>query len=102
MAKRKKKEPRKGSITATVISILSRDKVPGDMSIVSEVKKRHKGTKFSKAHLAWYKSKYRVGGLTGMVGKRHVIEQKQAPKKNPVRTGGRKSVASRLKPKKKA
>ncbi len=99
MKSKKSKGPRKGSITATVIGILSRAFVPSDDAIVGEVKGKHKGSKFKKSHLAWYKSKFRVGGLTGMGGKRQSIAQKQAPKKTK-KARPRKGLRG-LKPKKK-
>ena len=73
---KKTRGPRKGSITAFVIAILSRATVASDDAIVGEVRAKHRGSKFKKSHLAWYKSKFRVGGLTGMFGP---IRRKQRP-----------------------
>ena len=100
MKPKKSKGPRKGSITASVIGILSRATVGSDDAIVGEVRAKHKGSKFKKSHLAWYKSKFRVGALTGMGGKRQSIAQKQVPKKAK-RIKPKKGLGG-LKPKKKA
>jgi hypothetical protein len=75
-----KREARKGSITAMLIAVLSRENVPSDDKIVAMVKESHRGTKFSRAHLAWYKTKFRSGLLTGMDKRSHVIKQAARPK----------------------
>lgn len=79
------------TIASTVLSILSRMHVGTDASIISEVKVAHAGTKFNEKHLAWYKSKFRVGALKGMTGKRHSISQKVArkPKTKAARAKGK-------------
>lgn len=94
-----KRKPRK-TIASTVLAILSRAHVGTDASIVAEVKAAHAGTKFNEKHLAWYKSKFRVGGLKGQSGKRHAINQKVArkPKVKATRLKGKKK-GGRRKPK---
>jgi len=86
---KKDKIARKGSITALMIGLLGLANVPSDDELIRRAKEAKKGSKFGKSQLAWYKSKFRSGQLTGMDKKAHVINQKQAPKK---------SVAAKAKP----
>lgn len=81
MATKKERVARKGSITALMIGLLSLVNVPSDEELIRRAKEAKKGSKFGKAQLAWYKSKFRTGQLTGMDRKTHAINQKQAPKK---------------------
>lgn len=105
MGKKDKKAPRKGSITETVLHLLGLTVVPSDEAIIARVKAAHKGTKFNEKHLAWYKSQYRQGKLTGQSAGRHVINQKAEPKKHEPRQDKPKAAAKKpsggLKPKKK-
>jgi hypothetical protein len=102
----KAKTPRKGSIMATVIGILGATSVPGDEAIIAKVRTTHKGTKFDEKHLAWYKSQFRQGKLTGQGKGPHAIAQKPEPKKQEPRRDKSAPKASTaksvgLKPKKK-
>lgn len=85
-ARKKADAPRKGSIAATVQGLLSRENVPSDEAIINEVKAKHRGTKFKATHLAWYKTKFKAGQLTGQENRRHVINQKQRPKGRKAKT----------------
>ena len=106
MAKKtEKKAPRKGSIAETVQHLLSLAAVPADDAIIARVKAAHKGTKFDEKHLAWYKSQFRQGKLTGQAAGRHTIAQKAEPKKHEPRQDKPKVSSKKpsgLKPKKRA
>jgi len=58
-----------------MIEILSREQVPPDQKILSEMNQRFPDKKFGGAILSWYKKRFKLGQLEGMDGKPHKISQ---------------------------
>jgi len=99
----KKKTGKKVSIASVVKGILGAAKVPADAAIVTAVKKRFPKSAFKQSHLAWYKSKFRQGALSGMNGKTHVIKQADKPKaKKAPKAKAKKKAKAKAKKKVKA
>ena len=86
----KQPKAKRPTIGAKVTALLSRETVPADAAIIAEVRENFKGTKFDEKHLAWYKSRFRQGLLTGMKEGTHVINQPAKAKKAKVAKAARK------------